>query len=407
MQIGLIHPSTPQAEGSGASHSATQIANALIDKNHEVTVFTRNNSQDDFAFETRPLDITDSKLKSTVTQYNSIIEKRKSELSDFDIVHSYLMRTIPSISRLNTKTIVTLNAYGAICPRNDLQYKGRTKCESRGSIKCRVCTANQAINLPKRETDSHIYHSARTAFHFWKRQKKYKIAQACISNKDEINAYHALSNKVKERYSEFGYDEGHISVIPNIFDNRFDVEHKSDFDSPYRLLYVAALKRRKGADLLPQVMRELDRRGIDAKLTVAGKGYMSPEIKSNVKKYGLKDKVDLKGHVPYEVLPELYATHDLFIYPARWDEPFGRVFLEAMGAGIPILSTDIGDVKSIVGDGGKVVRSGAPVDFAAAIEAMLEAEDLKRYSKEGKSRIRQFSASQVANEFLNVYLKLL
>jgi len=403
MKICLIHPKVPEKEGSGASHSATQIAKALKRKGNHVTVYSRHPTETQFDFKTKSFNINKSKFSTTAEKYNSEIIRRKEEFEDFDIVHSYLMRTIPSISQLNTKTVITLNAYGAVCPRNDLEYKGSEKCTSRGRIKCTFCTAHQAATLPKRESDTHVYNAARKWFHLYKKQQNLKIVEKCVDNKNEIDFYHSLTNKVKKKYCSFGFNDDKITTIPNIFDPSFDLDHHSDFQSPYKLLYVGALKERKGADRLPKIMTELLNSNVDATLTIAGKGYLMPKIQSEIKSYGLEDVIDLRGHISYDKLPKLYATHDLFIYPARWDEPFGRVFLEAMGTGTPILSTDMGDAKSIIGAGGEVVEIERPADFATAIEKMLTNQALAEYSREGSRRVTQYSSSCIADQFLNLY----
>jgi len=406
MDICLIHPKIPEKEGSGASHSATQIARALTRSGNEVTVYCRQHPEAEFDFQTESLNIHESKYHSTASKYNSEIIERKKELSDFDIVHSYLMRTIPSMAELDTKTVVTLNAYGGVCPRNDLEYMGKEKCSSRGQLKCTFCTSHQAATVPKRTSDRYSYHAARIGFHWYIKQQNLKVVNQCVKNKNEIDAYHALTDKVKDRYCQFGFSDDKIKVIPNMFDDNFDVDHRSDFQPIYNLLYVGALLKTKGADSLPKIMHELVEKNIDAKLTVAGKGYQMPKIESEIKSYGLEDVIDLRGHVSYDKLPKLYATHDLFIYPARWDEPFGRVFLEALGTGTPILSTDIGDAKSIIGNGGEIVESGNPADFADAIERILSKDSLVMYSKEGNNQITQFSASRVVDNFLSLYNKI-
>lgn len=63
---------------------------------------------------------------------------------------------------------------------------------------------------------------------------------------------------------------------------------------------------------------------------------------------------------------------DLLVHPAK-QEPLGRVLLEAMAAGVPVVATDVGGTREILDDGvsGRLVPPGDAATLAAALETVL------------------------------------
>jgi glycosyltransferase involved in cell wall biosynthesis len=106
--------------------------------------------------------------------------------------------------------------------------------------------------------------------------------------------------------------------------------------------------------------------------------------------------------MPDERLPRVYADHDLVVYPGRWDEPFGRVFLEAMAAGTPVVSTDVGSVAEIVGDAGTVTGQSMSA-LADAVRSMLDERTLAQKSRVGKGRVDAYRSLEVIPQFETLY----
>lgn len=71
-------------------------------------------------------------------------------------------------------------------------------------------------------------------------------------------------------------------------------------------------------------------------------------------------------------LRPVYATTRVLLFPARWEEGFGRVVLEAHASGIPVVASDRGGLPEAVGPGGRVLPYDAPaLEWAAAVEAIM------------------------------------
>jgi glycosyltransferase involved in cell wall biosynthesis len=87
-----------------------------------------------------------------------------------------------------------------------------------------------------------------------------------------------------------------------------------------------------------------------------------------VARLGLTDSVRFLGHTPAR---EAFAQGRLLVVPSRADSlPY--VVIEAAGAGIPIIASNVGGIPEILGSGAKLVPPGNPTRLAQAIAAALD-----------------------------------
>jgi glycosyltransferase involved in cell wall biosynthesis len=212
---------------------------------------------------------------------------------------------------------------------------------------------------------------------------------------------------VKHRYSEFGYEKNDIKTIPNILDKRFEIGHKSNFEEPFKLLYIGSIDEHKGVDRIIDLFLSLnDQKQIKIKLTIVGDGGLRSALEKQTSNQGVSDLVEFRGQVPNNELPRVYAAHDLFVYPGRWDEPFGRIFLEAMAAGTPIVATDVGSVSDIIGEAGVVTNDSIP-SIVSGICSLLDRETLLQHSKATKNEVQRFYRAEVIPQFEQLYQDVL
>jgi glycosyltransferase involved in cell wall biosynthesis len=90
------------------------------------------------------------------------------------------------------------------------------------------------------------------------------------------------------------------------------------------------------------------------------------------------------------------------VYPGIWDEPFGRIFIEALAAGTPVVGTDVGAVAEIIGDAG-IVTSATPEALADAIVETVAQSDLRTYAAATEQEIKQYTADSVGDQFETLY----
>lgn len=144
-------------------------------------------------------------------------------------------------------------------------------------------------------------------------------------------------------------------------------------------------------------------RSRDWVLVVAGSGSELPAAKSLVAELGLTDKVVFLGNVPNKEIPRLYAIGDIFVHPT-YTEGFPRVLIEAMAAGLPIVTTDAGGTAQLLGVKQQkfLVDKSRPDDFVtAAVDLIRSQEYWSELGTENRAVVERFSTPAVAAMYIN------
>lgn len=135
------------------------------------------------------------------------------------------------------------------------------------------------------------------------------------------------------------------------------------------VLSVGRLTPQKGYDVLLKAFHRVHKRCADWNLVILGEGDCRDSLEALAARLGIADRIMLPGQTK-DVLP-YYSACDLFVLPSRF-EGFGNVLVEAMSAGMPVISTDCpsGPAEIIShGENGWLV----PVDDVGSLAAMLAA----------------------------------
>lgn len=170
--------------------------------------------------------------------------------------------------------------------------------------------------------------------------------------------------------------------------------------APVRLIAVGRLEPQKGVDVMLEAVARVDRVTLD----IVGDGSLRDALASQVSSLGLDDRVRLVGQ--QGDVPQRMRDADIFVHAARW-EGFGLVLLEAMSAGLPVVSTNVGAIPEVVDDGvtGVLVDPDQPDALAAAIRALAADPQRRRaLGDAGRSRLEdQFGVERMARETAAVY----
>lgn len=173
------------------------------------------------------------------------------------------------------------------------------------------------------------------------------------------------------------------------------------------LLFVGRHRYYKGLDDLLKVMPE-----IEADLTVVGDGPMRAAWEGLAADLSLSGKVRFVGTISDAELTALYRSADIFVLPASArSEAFGIVLLEAMAAGLPCVTTELGTGTSYVvqhEETGLVAPARTPAALAEAINQLLADQALRRrLGANGQARVRrEFRQETMVGRIEAVYKSL-
>ena len=173
--------------------------------------------------------------------------------------------------------------------------------------------------------------------------------------------------------------------IPNAVDaDRFRPQ-RSDFRArngigrdEFVALYVARFQAFKNHAMLLEAFALFTREHPAARLVLAGSGPLRERCEQQAEALGIAGQVLFLGEVPFDDLPSVYAAADVKVISSDY-ESFCFAAIEAMSAGVPVLTTDCAWVPRLVADGaGIVVPVGDAEAFAAALKKLADNPALRQ-----------------------------
>jgi len=198
--------------------------------------------------------------------------------------------------------------------------------------------------------------------------------------------------------------EDRVRLVRNGIDvDRFSPSGEPTAELPPRVLYVGLLTPRKGLLDLLAASRLLRERGLDHELRLlGGTPDEGPEAAEPVLR-AARGHAWLLGTRPPAEVPEVYAAADVFCLPSWW-EAMPLSVLEAMGSGLPVVATDVGEVAELVENGvtGFVVPPRQPERLADALADLVEDAALRRkMGRAGRDRAVSRFSSRVTGQAMS------
>ena len=172
------------------------------------------------------------------------------------------------------------------------------------------------------------------------------------------------------------------------------------------VLYAGFLSHQKAVDTL---VRACGRSKHFSRLTIAGEGPELDALKDLARNAGIADRTHFLGRVSQHELKALYAEHACTVLPSRTTpnlvEQFGRVLLESMAAGCPVIGSDSGAVPEVIGDAGIIFPEDDVNALTAAVDEILGSAERRRSLRESaEARVRaEFEWSVRAEQMIEVF----
>ncbi|MBD2160580.1 glycosyltransferase [Limnothrix sp. FACHB-1083] len=151
-----------------------------------------------------------------------------------------------------------------------------------------------------------------------------------------------------------------------------------------RILYAGLVIQTKGPHTLLEALTVLQQQQMDFECTIAGNAihadYLAA-LQQYLQQTGLVHRVRLVGHLDRSQLADCFAQHNVFVFPSIQPEAFGIVQVEAMAAGLTVLSTGVGGASEVIESGvsGLLFPAGDPIALAQALISLPQ--DPERWAR--------------------------
>ena len=174
----------------------------------------------------------------------------------------------------------------------------------------------------------------------------------------------AVSNSMKN-YIEHRTNLRKVEIIRNGYDDDIFYSTGNNIKEKKRILKIISVGNFyfvKGQDILLEAFTHLK---IPMELTLVGDGPELEKCKEYVCTHHLEKIVHFIGEVPHNKLSSILCQHDVFCLPSR-SEGFPAAPLEAMGCGLPVVTSNVGDMDEIIVESfnGFLFKSESSIDLA-------------------------------------------
>ena len=205
--------------------------------------------------------------------------------------------------------------------------------------------------------------------------------------------------------SEFKVDEERITVIPNGIDiETFKPSLKSK-PFEYNIVTTASadipLKGLRNLILaLPRVIKEFP----STSLTVIGKSPKKSKLHKLIDDLDLEDRISFRSGIDEEEIVDIYHNSDIAVIPSLY-EGFGFGAGEAMACGVPLISTDSGGLKQVIGDSALKIKPGSVVEIEEGISKLFYDEAIRKdFIKKGRKRMEEYFDWKIAaKSYVNLF----
>ncbi len=218
-----------------------------------------------------------------------------------------------------------------------------------------------------------------------------------------------VSEGLKKILIQNGIDNDKIHVIPNGVDHTkfypimpLILKRSGNAHRTKRILMVGHLKEQKGQDLLIKVLRQMDDLNLPYRIVAyfIGHGPLENLIIREAKVKNCRNRIVLVGTVLNDQLVRWYNRMDLLCLLSE-SEGSPNVILEAISCGLPVLATDVGDLRNIVTERiGVIIENREIRTISSALQYMLNTQWNRQYIATYSARFNWQMVSRETNNII-------
>ncbi|HEV2402800.1 MAG TPA: glycosyltransferase family 4 protein [Candidatus Saccharimonadales bacterium] len=336
-------------------------------------------------------DWTVETLTSSEKTYPHVVEDNNLTvryLKSKEIARTPIIFSLPfSLMKIPKDSIVQVETAIAFCPEitaficklRGISYIARVPLDSTGHSKLR----DKLLSYYQKSALRWVYKHA---------------ARIIVLTEDDVV-------HISEKYH---VDPKKFRIIPNATDFVPVKAPRKDFHKPFRLLFEGRIAGQKNVPLLLESLRYfLDTYALPVHLNIVGDGEGMPTVRDKIKELSLQKYVSLNGFVTGRKVEEYFEDADAFVMSST-HESFPQTLLEAMAKGLPMITSNILGVRTVVKDG----KSGILVDlakesFANAFHRLIVEKKLYQKLANGSfEEAKKYSWDATIDAYLDLYTEL-
>lgn len=174
--------------------------------------------------------------------------------------------------------------------------------------------------------------------------------------------------------------------------------------------YVGRLVEEKGVDVLLRAAAGMPGTW---RLYILGEGPARPGLQALARELGIADRVSFDALIPSTRMPAYYRQLDVLVLPSRtrpnWKEQFGRVLVEAMACGVPVVGSTCGEIPNVIDRAGLIFPEEDVAALRQALIRLMRDDALRAdLAERGRARVlANYTQAQVAQETWEIYRELI
>jgi glycosyltransferase involved in cell wall biosynthesis len=373
----------PSWESGGPARVVYEISKKLVERGHEVTVYT-----------------TDG--------FKSRLNVEKNKPVDVDGIKTYYFRNLSSY--LAREMVLPIPYYLLIVARKEM-----SDFEIIHIHEHRILLAAIVYHYARKYGIPYVLQAHGSVLPLFQKQRLKRIFDLFFGYKilRDASKVIAVTKTEAEQYKKMGVDEDKVEIVPNGINlsEYINLPMKGEFKKKYAIrdnekiiLYLGRIHRTKGIDLLVKAFAETSKEIDNIRLVLVGPddGYRSA-LEELIQKLKVDDKVLFTGFVSSDEKMAALVDADVFVTPSFLGFPV--TFLEACACSTPIITTNKGDELDWIHDKVGYVVEYDENQLRDAIFKVLSDEGLRKgFGEKGRRLVREeFGWSRVVEKIEWIY----
>lgn len=313
-------------------------------------------------------------LSQAIEIYNPIMKRRLTKLLqrlapdvvNFHNLQGFSASAWSAAQGLHIPVVQTLHDYYVACPRSAMWRPGRGNCAA-------LCPECDAFSKTRRAMSG------------------LPDAVTCVSNRvfDRLTDAGAFSKALAGRQA--------IRIIRgNNATEALPEAGPPTVDGPLRLGFMGRLDPSKGLENLIDALKQIQPDAISLRIAGTGKPDYTRDLHERAANAG---NIAFAGHISPT---EFFLTIDLLVIPSVWEDPFPRVFHEALAYGVPSLATPLGGLSEVIehGRNGFLISGNNTESLLTSLSELVDSGwDRRAMFAECRRAAADYAPSRIAAQY--------